>query len=110
MTQEKLKQYKTKLESERRLVSEEIKGTQKPVTFGADVDSFDEKTDEAEEVGNQMAIAQNLKDRLNEIDIALEKIHSGKFGTCERCGNKIEEEILDIDPESRFCKKCKQGM
>ena len=89
------------------MVSDEIKQAEKPVDFGSDVDSFDEEADEAEEVSNQLAIANDLKGRLSEIDIALAKIASGKYGVCEKCGEAIEEEILDIDPESRFCKKCK---
>ena len=107
MQQDKLNKYKAALEKERRLISAEIKQDEKPVTFGSDIDHSDEKTDESEQVGNQLAAANDLKDRLNEIDIALGKIQSGGYGICEKCGGPIEEEILEIDPESRFCKKCK---
>ena len=107
MTQEKIKEYQTKLEKEQRLILGEIKENEKPVDFGSDIDHFEEESDEAEAVGNQLAVAQGLKARLDDIEVALEKIREGKYGICEKCGTKIEEEILDIDPESRLCKSCK---
>jgi len=107
MNQEQLKEYKTKLEKERAMIVAEIARDEKPVDFGSDIDHGDEESDKSEEVGDQLAASKNLKDRLNEIDIALEKIQSGTYGVCEKCGKPIEHEILSIDPESRFCKACK---
>ena len=97
------------LEKERAMLATEIAHDEKPVDFGADIDHGDEESDRSEQVGDQLAAARDLKDRLNEIDIALGKIESGGYGICEKCGKPIEHEILDIDPESRFCKACKSG-
>jgi DnaK suppressor protein len=110
MEQTKLNKYKAQLEKERGLISKEITQDEKPVDFGSDIDHSDEKTDESEQVGNQLAAANDLKLRLSEIDIALGKIRTGGYGICEKCGGPIEDEILEIDPESRFCKKCKKGL
>lgn len=107
MTTEKIEAYKKKLEHERSLILAEIEKNEKPVDFGSDVDHFEEESDEAEEMGNQLSIAQELKTRLDDIEVALEKIRSGSYGKCENCGREIEAEILDIDPESRLCKNCK---
>jgi len=104
MDQEKTKEYKNKLERERILLLAEIKRNETPDDFGSDTD---DESDETENFGNQLAMVHGLKDRLNEIDIALSKIQSKEYGVCEKCGGKIEEEILDTDPESRYCKKCK---
>lgn len=101
--------YKKKLEQERLFLLAEIKKNEKPPDFGSDVDHFDEETDESEEMGNQLAVAQDLKNRLDDVDVALGKIHDGKYGTCEKCGGPIEKEILDIDSESRLCKHCKSA-
>lgn len=109
MDQATLNIYKTKLERERALVIEEIKRNEKPVDFGSDVDHLEEKADESEEVGNQLAVVGDLKNRLDDIGVALEKIRTGGYGICEKCGEPIEKEILDIDPESRLCKKDKLG-
>ncbi len=100
-------EYKKKLEKERLLLLAEIKQHERPTDFGNDTESPDEETDEAEEFSNQLAIARDLRNRLEEIDIALGKIYSGTYGICESCGGKIEKEILDVDPESRLCKNCK---
>lgn len=96
-----------KLESERRLLLEEIKRNEKPTDFGDDIDHGDEDSDATEALGNQLSIAQGLKTRLDDIEVALEKIREGKYGICEKCGEQIEEEILNIDPESRLCKRDK---
>jgi RNA polymerase-binding transcription factor DksA len=107
MTQEKIAGYKLKLEKERMRILAEIKQDEKPTDFGDDIDHGDEDSDATEALGNSLAAANDLKRRLEEIDNAIEKIHTGKFGTCEKCGKEIETEILDIDPESRLCKNCK---
>ena len=107
MNENQLKEYKVALERERAMLVAEISRDEKPVDFGSDIDHGDEESDRSEQVGDQLAAAQGLKDRVNEIDIALGKIQSGEYGTCEKCGKLIEHEILAIDPESRFCKSCK---
>ncbi len=107
MKEEQLKKYKTELEKERGLLFIEIKNDERPTDFGSDIDHSDEKTDQTEELSNHLAASQNLKNRLDEIDVALSKIRSEKYGICEKCGGAIETEILEVAPESRFCKKCK---
>lgn len=107
MTKEKLESYKNKLQHERLLVSRDIKDFEKPVDLGGDIDHFDEKTDEVEELSNRFGEENDLKKRLDEIDLALGKIDKGNFGICESCGAQIEEDVLDVDPESRLCKECK---
>jgi DnaK suppressor protein len=109
MDKQKLEGYKKKLEAERKLLVSEIKQSEKPVDVGNDLEDPSEETDKSEQLGDQLAIAGDLKNRLSEVDLALEKIHNGKYGTCEKCGKPIESEILDIDPESRFCKNDKKG-
>jgi RNA polymerase-binding transcription factor DksA len=106
MTQEQ-EIHKKKLEAERELILDQIKESEKPVDFGDDIDHFEEEGDEVQAMSNQIGIANSLKTRLGEIDAALEKIRIEKYGLCEKCGKKIEKEILDIDPESRLCKSDK---
>ena len=107
METKKLDEYGKRLERERILLLAEIKRNEKPTDFGSDTDHLDEETDESEEFGNQLAVANDLKTRLGDIDIALGKIRSHDYGLCEECGKAIEFAVLDIDPESRFCKHCK---
>lgn len=67
----------------------------------------EEEADEAEEYSKNLGIKQDLKVRLLEIKNALDKMAKGDYGKCEKCGMEIEEVVLKIDPESRFCKHCK---
>ena len=107
MQEELLKKYKTALEKERGLLLIEIKNDERPSDFGSDIDHSEEKTDQTEELGNRLAASQDLKNRLDEIDTALSKLCSGGYGICEKCNGEIGNDVLDVAPESRFCKNCK---
>ena len=110
MNKEKIEEYKNKLVKEKSAIKSEISKDEIPPSFGTDLGDVDEKTDEADAFSSQLVQASNLKERLSEIDIALDKIQTGKYGFCEKCGEEIEEEILNIDPESRFCKNDKLSL
>lgn len=109
LTKEKQEHYKKLLEEEKRRLLEEIKTGKEMSDFGDDVsDSEDEEADEAEEQGNQMSIEQVLKERIANIDSALQRIRDGKYGACAQCGALISEKILEIAPESALCENCKK--
>jgi len=107
MDQTQIDGYKRRLEKERMLIAREIKNNESPIDVGADTEDPDEETDKSEILGDQIAVAEDLKRRLADVDVALEKIRKGTYGICEKCGKPIEKEILDIDPESRLCKRDK---
>lgn len=108
MNQTKIENYKKKLELERTGLMKELEKDQVPEDFGSDVDHFEEEASEAESLSNKLAAGQDIKERINDIDRALDKIRTGEYGPCEMCGGEIEEKILNISPESRFCKNCKK--
>ena len=101
--------YKKRLEEERERLIAEIKKGEKSENFGSDVDHGDEEADEAESFGERVAMGQDRRERISEIDAAISKINEGGYGKCEKCGGEIEEDVLNASPESRFCKKCKMG-
>ncbi len=109
LPQEKLSQFKRKLEEEKAAVEQEIKELEKAPDFGdSAADAEAEEVDEAEEWSTNAALAQTLKERLREIDNALSKIVNGeKYGVCEKCGKDIEVELLEVNPESELCRECK---
>lgn len=108
MSAEKIEEYGRRLEAERKKMIAGVKKNETPQDFGSDVDGLDEEANEAEALGNQLAAEQTAKDRINEVDMALNKIRLEKYGICEKCGRGIEENVLDAAPESRFCKQCKK--
>ena len=46
------------------------------------------------------------KQTMRELDAVLERIESGKFGICEKCGRSIEEERLSANPTVTLCSAC----
>jgi RNA polymerase-binding transcription factor DksA len=76
-------------------------------TDGAAAPDFDENfADSAQvaaEVGENQALAANLRDQLVEVEAAVERIQAGTYGTCEVCGGPIGEPRLEAMPSARFC-------
>lgn len=108
MDQAKIEKYKEELLVKQRELLEEAKRLEQVTDFGDDVDSLEEESDEDEEYGNQLSVAGAVKNRLADIEMALERIRDGKYGVCAKCGREISEEVLDAAPESNLCKDCKQ--
>ena len=51
-----------------------------------------------------------LQARLRKIDDALDRLMSGSYGLCCKCGRWIEDTKLDFDPAIAFCIDCWQRM
>ncbi|MDD4996099.1 MAG: TraR/DksA C4-type zinc finger protein [Patescibacteria group bacterium] len=68
----------------------------------------DENAEEVAAFIDGISMGENLKKSLDEIDLALKKINSGKYGFCETCGKKISKERLKILPTARYCLNCKE--
>ena len=110
MDQSKIDGYKVTLETQRAELMKALKEDEKPEDFGSDIDSLEEEASETEATDNRMAAGAGLKERINEIDMALNKMRMGKFGVCETCGMEIEADVLAVSPESRLCKNCKKSL
>lgn len=110
LSTQKIAEYKSRLEADRKKLLAEIEEESATPDFGADTDHFEEESDEAEELGNQLAIAQTHRDRVAQIDAALSRIVTGEYGLCVNCNREISEKVLDIVPESDLCQECKQNM
>ncbi len=121
---EKITEFKTKLLREKEevlailrniTIKTTLPGAQtktfevKDPNFGEELGDFHEEADEAEELGSRLALEKVLVNRLQDIEEALKRIDSNKFGFCQKCGKEIEEKLLEIDPESKYCKTCKGG-
>ena len=49
---------------------------------------------------------QLLQARLRRIDDALDRLMSGSYGICSKCGHAIEDTTLEIDPAWSLCLVC----
>jgi hypothetical protein len=47
-----------------------------------------------------------LQARLRKVDDALDRLMSGSYGRCSKCGRAIDETRLDIDPALGLCLNC----
>ena len=47
-----------------------------------------------------------LQVRLSKIDDALDRLMTGSYGNCSKCGRWIEDTKLDFDAAIAFCIEC----
>jgi hypothetical protein len=47
-----------------------------------------------------------LQARLRKVDDALDRVMSGSYGSCSKCGKWIEDTKLEFDPAIAFCLSC----
>ena len=109
LSPQKIQEYTERMERERTTLLEELKKNEAPEDFGSDTEDNSEEANEAQELGNQISISQVLKERLNEIDGALNRIQTKTYGICKKCGMEISEKLLDLVPESELCEVCKKA-
>lgn len=56
----------------------------------------------------QINLENNEEHRLHEIDKALDRIDKGEYGLCQKCGDQIVQERLEILPEVDTCMDCEK--
>jgi RNA polymerase-binding transcription factor DksA len=72
-----------------------------------DYDSnFADSSQVTAERGEVEALGAKLRDTLQEVEDALEKLGSGRYGTCEGCGQPIDPVRLEAMPATRYCINC----
>lgn len=58
------------------------------------------------ERGEAEALAARLQETLAEVERALDKLTTGSYGSCEDCGQSIDEARLEAKPAARYCITC----
>lgn len=96
-----------KLQEERAQVAEELENLREFMQAEVDVEP-DEGDAEIFEREKNAALIAVLERRLSNIDSALRSIEKGQYGTCERCGQAIELERLEVKPDATLCLNCQQ--
>ncbi len=66
----------------------------------------DALADKYEEEATNEGVLETLEERLKEVTEALNRIETGKFGVCAKCGKSIEEEKLEANPAATTCLSC----
>jgi RNA polymerase-binding transcription factor DksA len=122
MDKKKIDELKEKLEKEKNLLKTELqKFAQEDKKLKGDWDTkypqsnggvgsqqMEDAADQVEEYSTLLPIEHNLELRLQDIELALEKIKKGTYGKCEKCGKEIKEERLEFYPEAKLCSDCQK--
>jgi RNA polymerase-binding transcription factor DksA len=58
----------------------------------------------------ELAEAETLRDNLEMIDLALERLEAGTFGTCAMCAEDIDPARLEAIPYALYCFKCQSKL
>lgn len=114
------KKIKEKLEDERDVLLEELRGMGKLNTDTGeweatpeeiDVPETDEndKADRFEDFEARSSMIRTLEPRLKNILKALKGLNRESFGKCEVCKKDIETARLEANPAARTCKKHLEG-
>lgn len=52
-------------------------------------------------------LLSRARQQLDEVEAALQRLESGKYGKCIQCGQPIHPERLEALPAAAFCIQCK---
>jgi DnaK suppressor protein len=56
----------------------------------------------------EITLANNLLERVTQVERAIERLGQGNYGWCEKCGDQIPVERLAAFPSATLCVSCKQ--
>ena len=68
--------------------------------------NFADSSQVTAERGEVEALAAKLRDTLEEVEEALDKLAGGSYGSCEACGMPIDPVRLEAMPATRYCINC----
>lgn len=68
--------------------------------------NFADSSQVTAERGEAEALAANLKEQLEDVMHALEKMDQGTYGQCEGCRQQIPAPRLEAMPAARYCIEC----
>jgi len=104
--------YKTLLTQLRRELSHDINDLEADA-FSTDGDRL--SVDNPADIGSEsfaqefsLELLQRDEATLTEIDEALVRVQSGKFGLCEGCSEPIPKARLNTVPHARYCVDCQR--
>ncbi len=68
--------------------------------------NFADSSQVTAERGENEALVNKLVKGLQEVEHALEKFGTDRYGVCEQCGRPIAQARLEARPEARLCIDC----
>ena len=68
--------------------------------------NFADSSQVTAERGEVETLAGKLREALDEVQRALDKLGDGSYGACEDCGQPIDPARLEAKPAARYCIDC----
>ena len=110
LTKIELEDFQNKLLDRRVQIEKNLRGTSMELEQmrGLELnDEGDHAAVSAESVVDNAILIQQRKE-LNELELALDKIREGTYGTCEMCEEEIGKPRLEVKNFARFCITCRE--
>jgi RNA polymerase-binding transcription factor DksA len=103
-------ELKEKLEGEKKDLEEQlvVYSMEDPL-LGPDKDpahNLEDSPTEAEGHERVVVTKRELKQRLREVEDALDRIQKEDFGKCKNCGEMVSKERLEVLPTAKYCLEC----
>jgi len=113
-----LSPLRSRLESERehlnkeleQLKLEQLKAGARPAEERREGSPFGKREEEATEtleLEKRLALEKSIRDRLFNVEHALQKFEQGTYGLCDVCGQPIDPARLEALPQASLCLQCK---
>ncbi len=96
------------LEQAREHTISELQHLRAELSMEFEHDDVDDAASDLIERDKTQALIITLEYKLKDIEHAIEQAQAGGYGICERCGNPIDPERLEIFPETTLCVDCKR--
>jgi len=68
--------------------------------------NFADSSQVTAERGEVEALGATLRETLDQVERALDKLSSGTYGACDDCGQPIDPLRLEAKPAARYCINC----
>ncbi|HVL81391.1 MAG TPA: TraR/DksA C4-type zinc finger protein [Actinomycetota bacterium] len=74
--------------------------------MGETADEFGDSGQATLEREQDLSVVENLRDLLDKVERALDKVADKTYGTCETCGNAVEAARIKALPYATQCIEC----
>jgi RNA polymerase-binding transcription factor DksA len=105
LSQEEVQEERTRLERELTEARAELAEIEKRLEYRGDY-SLGEGDPAIHTWEVNFALGERLREKVESMRAALQRIEEGTYGICQRCGARIDRARLEIIPHARFCIGC----
>jgi DnaK suppressor protein len=108
MAKKVTKSQLTTLKRQREQALTELNHLREDLKAEFEIEDIDDAAPDLIERDKIQALIFAVERKIESIDHAIRQAQEIGYGICEKCGNKIEPERLEIFPETTLCINCKR--